>query len=125
MSVAAWNTATLGDLQAVGLANTPAPNTIRTKMDVGPDKIRRRATTTVREVQIPSDMRGDQYQALLAFYETTLKSGSLPFTWEDPVNDAASTTYRFTEPPDFILTVAADDDENRWYRGVLYLEIIA
>lgn len=72
-------------------------NTIRTKMDVGPDKVRRRSTAVVEKIRGTMTLDQTQWGTLRTFYYTTLAS-SLPYTWIHPSTGAAINC-RFVSPP--------------------------
>ena len=74
-------------------------NTVRTPMDAGPDKVRRRYTAGVKAVQASMQMTKAQTITLETFFDDTLKGGSLPFDWLLP-RTAATATFRFTAPPE-------------------------
>lgn len=79
---------------------TPPDNLIRTQMDSGADKIRRRTTANPREVKGSLRLTKTEVAALDTFYMTTLVSGSLSFTHNHPRTDA-SETWRFTKRPEY------------------------
>jgi hypothetical protein len=60
---------------AQGLANK---NLIRSQMDVGPAKLRRRSTAATRPMQGSMDMTDDQIQILMDFMDE-IEGGALPF----------------------------------------------
>jgi len=95
--MAAWP-GTLPDFfQVGGYTETGAENTIRTQMDVGPDKIRRRTVTDTRTVVGSMWLTPSQYTELKTFYEITHAYGSLPFTMDDA--HGVNQTWRFLSPP--------------------------
>ncbi len=83
-----------------GLNETLADNLVRTQMDQGPAKVRRRSTANVKPLQIQYVLTVAQKDTLITFFVTTLVSGSLSFTFTDPLTDSSSTV-RFTGPPSF------------------------
>ena len=71
---------------------------LRTEMDVGTAKLRRRSSGVIRRYQIPADrfiFTNAQKATLETFYETTLAGGTLPFDWTDPWPGAGLKTFRF------------------------------
>ena len=74
---------------------------LRTTMDTGPDKTRRRATAGVRPFDWPTILTTAQIATLDTFYVTTLNSGALTFTVNHP-RTAVSETWRFIGPPEYI-----------------------
>lgn len=91
----------------ISIPQTPIPDgfqdgiqelSIRSKMDVGPDKIRRRYTAGIRKLQMQFHMNGTQKSDFRAFYITTLLGGSLAFDFEDPA-EGGTIELRFVTPP--------------------------
>ena len=81
-----------------GFSETLPNNTIRSKMGVGPPKMRRRGTGAPRSIPSKQYMTAAKVVIFDEFYETTLKSGSLRFDWVSP-RTQASKELRFTAPP--------------------------
>lgn len=81
-----------------GYSESPGVNVIRTDMDAGPAKMRRRYTAVPRPVTACVMVAKSEVATLRAFYTSTLKSGTLPFDWLD--FDGDSCTYRFVVKPD-------------------------
>ena len=110
-----------GSLPQTALLNgysESAPNTsIRSNMDVGPDKIRQRFTAGIRNFNINVSLSISQVETLDIFYVTTLTGGSLPFTWVHP-RTGVGVTYRFIQPPTY---AAAGNDR---YFASMKLEIL-
>ena len=72
--------------------------TLRSQMDVGPAKVRRRFTRAVDMLTTSIMLDYDQYATFKIFYETTTNGGVTPFTYENPLT-GASEEFRFAEPP--------------------------
>ncbi|MGE0256916.1 MAG: hypothetical protein AB7N54_20005 [Alphaproteobacteria bacterium] len=71
---------------------------LRTQMDAGPAKVRRRFTAAVVPMQVTVPLTRTQVATLATFFNDTLEGGTLPFDWVHPrTQDAA--TFRFTAPP--------------------------
>jgi len=98
MTVAAWPVTIPDTLLRSGYSQSCANVSIRTEMDVGPAKVRRRATAGVQPVQGQIELTTAQLGYLRTFYNTTLLGGSLRFSWKDPITEA-SAELRFVEPP--------------------------
>jgi len=71
---------------------------IRTEMDVGIEKTRRRYTGKRMAVQVSWTITANLYHVFIDFFETTLKQGIDTFDYDHPITKVA-TEYRFTEPP--------------------------
>jgi|TARA_R110000851_G_scaffold91621_1_gene199973 hypothetical protein len=74
---------------------------IRSKMDVGPVKTRRRNTRGVDDHAISIWVTGAEYTTLITFYKTTTAGGTLPFEFEHPITKVL-TDFRFNGPPKFV-----------------------
>jgi hypothetical protein len=91
--------ASLPQLVAVeGYEESPPETALRTEMDAGPAKVRRRFTAGVRPITAQLDLDAAQVETLDQFYVTTLAGGALRFDWVDPRNQAA-VELRFVRPP--------------------------
>lgn len=83
----------------------PESGVLRTSMDAGPVKMRRRFTAIVTPTKISLSMTQAQVQALTTFYRTTLQCVQ-PFDWVDLLGRNTA-TFRFVNAPS-IVPVAAD-----------------
>jgi hypothetical protein len=72
---------------------------IKSSMDVGPAKVRRRTTAAVRPVAGKLILTLTQLGYFKTFYNTTILGGSLRFDWVDPYDGTTAVEMRFTEPP--------------------------
>ena len=89
-------------------------STIRTSMEVGPSKLRRRVTKPrARIVDALSEFTGAQRTIFDSFYDTTLVYGSLAFDYEDPHSDG-TVSVRFIGTPRFRLRTPGDPDDRLW-----------
>jgi len=73
---------------------------LRTEMDAGPAKLRRRFTASVRPIKYPLILTETQVATLDTFYVTTMQAGTLPFTHTHPRTGAAINA-RFTKAPKY------------------------
>lgn len=73
---------------------------IRTPMDTGPAKVRRRFSAVSSEMETTVGLTAAQRATFDTFYATTLSEGSGEFTADDKV-DGSTATYRFVAPPEF------------------------
>jgi hypothetical protein len=83
-----------------GLSESPPDLLVRTKMDQGPDKVRRWGTANVRPIAGQQRMELTQVGILDTFYNDTLEGGALKFDWTHPRTEA-SVEFRFTAPPTY------------------------
>jgi hypothetical protein len=77
---------------------TPPNLIIRTSMEVGVPKVRRRATTGPRAMTWPLLLTSAQVDILETFFYTTILAGSVIFTHKHPRTGAA-TNNRIKGPP--------------------------
>ena len=77
---------------------TLADTLVRSKVDQGPDKVRRRTTAGVAEMSVSYVLDADQSAVIADFYTTTLAGGSLPFVFQHP-RSGAVITVRLKRPP--------------------------
>lgn len=99
MSVPAWPAALPQTLFVGGYGQTYPNVTIKSDMDAGPAKVRRRFTAGVEPVSGTMLMDATELAALDTFFTTTLLGGSLRFSWTTPPAHTVSCEMRFTEPP--------------------------
>lgn len=97
-----------------GLQETLPDVALRTQMDAGADKVRRRHTAAVRPLTVAFLLDGAQSETLDAFYAD---NAALPFDWEHPRTGAAI-SLRFVGPPRFTA-----HGSSRW-RAELSLEVL-
>lgn len=98
-----------------GVSYTAGTNVIRTQMDVGAPKLRRRFTAVPETVAFNLVLTEAQVQVLQDFVEITL-SDVLPFDWIDfRKPNGTAVTYRFTKRPTFTPRSAAG---NRWVAAI-------
>lgn len=95
-----WPTALPSEILTDGFNQQASPNTIRTKMEAGLDKLRRRYTTPIVNSSVSMIVTFAQYTTLETFYNTTLQGGVLSFNFTDPA-DSTEYEYRFIEPPSY------------------------
>jgi len=73
-------------------------STIRSQMDVGPAKLRRRTTGNVRLFAMTFELTLAQIAILETFFTTTLTGGSEAYNFDHP-RTGVTGEYRFLEPP--------------------------
>lgn len=99
------------------------PNTlIRTQMDKGPDKVRRRFTAGVRTFGTQFLLSDTQVSTLETFIDDELEGGALRFDWTHP-RTGASVSFRIVpQGEDALLSYSAVSDN--LYRVQMQLEIL-
>lgn len=113
----------LPDLQPEGLSVERQNTTLRTQMDAGPEKVRRRFSAAAKTLRIPMMLSGAQLAIFRTFYETTLSEGVTQFQWENPETDA-TVSFRFLREPVWSLETGSASTSTRRWVGSLDLEII-
>lgn len=78
----------------------PPENTIRSTMDKGPAKVRRRTTANVRPVSFNMFLMNSQMDLMDSFYVTETFSGADEFDFIHP-RTKANVKARFTQPPSY------------------------
>lgn len=97
MSVPSWPTTLPVELLMKGYSQTSPDVLLRSSVDVGPAKVRRRCTAAVQVITGNLLLSESELGYLRTFYDTTLLGGSLRFTWLEPVTRVAK-EFRFTSP---------------------------
>lgn len=103
---------------ADGYTESPPDVLLRTQMDAGPPKVRRRSTAGPRSVGMRMTLSLDQVQTLDDFFWTTCQAGALPFDWVHPRTGNAA-TFRWRSPPRY----EGSGSDEAW-RATLDLEIV-
>jgi len=101
MSIPAWDNSLPQYLVAKGYGQSPPAVTIKSEMDAGPAKVRRRFTAGVSPVSGTMIMTAAQLATFDTFFNTTLLGGSLRFSWTKPPVHSAACEMRFTEVPNW------------------------
>jgi hypothetical protein len=76
----------------------PHPALIRSEVDDGYPKVRRRFTKTWREYQAKWRLGWEQFAAFNSFVETDCGAGAIPFTMPHPMT-GVTILVRWKEPP--------------------------
>lgn len=74
--------------------------TVRTSMDVGPAKVRRRATAAIETCEIELRLTRAQVATLKTFFRDTAQAGAVAFEWKHH-ETGQQVDYRFVGPPTF------------------------
>ena len=97
--MAVWPVTLPTQVSWTGYQGAPRDNRIRTQMEAGPPKMRRRFRAGIETITCgQTALTKAQITTLQGFYETTLQGGTLPFDWVHPLTQAA-TSFRFAVPP--------------------------
>lgn len=83
---------------ADGWQETPADNVLRTRMEQGPAKLRRRGSAAAGRIALQFLLDAQKTARLHAFYTDDLQGGVMPFALPHPLGGHA--LCRFAAPPD-------------------------
>ena len=97
----AWPGTLPQDVFVQGYSEQPPELALRTQMDIGPAKLRRRQTAAARPLKATVGLTRAQVATLDAFFLTDLAGGALSFTWTHPRTLAAA-TFRFVSRPSYV-----------------------
>jgi hypothetical protein len=84
----------------VGLSASLPDTVLRTQMDAGPAKVRRRFTAGVEPTRASVLLTKAESATFRTWFRDTLLDGSLAFEHTHPLT-AATATFRFTAPPQY------------------------
>ena len=99
------------------LRESPPDNAMRSNMDKGPAKVRRRTTANIRPMQFSLALDPDLVDVLDDFYNDDTFSGSIAFTFTHP-RTLETVQARFTGPPQY------GEAEGAIYNVSVQLEIL-
>ncbi|MFQ5776362.1 MAG: hypothetical protein ACE5GS_17725 [Kiloniellaceae bacterium] len=97
----AWPASLPQDKLLAAVQETAPDLVVRTQMDAGPAKVRRRFTAGVRPFEMELDLTLSEVQTLDDFFVTTLAGGALAFDWQHP-RTGATLSFRFVAPPSYV-----------------------
>ena len=100
-----------------GFRETPPDTVLRSPMDQGPAKLRRRTTAGTGALSLTYLLSRAQVNALMDFFNDTLAGGSLPFDFTHPVN-GATLACRFRQMPAYAPVNA------EYFRAAIELEVL-
>lgn len=94
--MANWPTQLPQMFEAASYGFAPQSGVIRTSMDTGPDKVRRRfsAVTKVHSGSMIVS-KTDLETYFFPFFHTTIVEGTLEFNFQDPLDDLSTIAVRF------------------------------
>jgi hypothetical protein len=83
---------------ADGFSETPPNLLVRSATDIGPAKVRRRATVGVTKLKAEFRLSRAQLAAFRTFFAADLQGGALSFSWTHPVTGAVG-AFRIVPAP--------------------------
>lgn len=90
---------TLPNRWLLDMAYQQADEAIRTQMDSGNHKVRRRSSAVPDTAHTRVIFTRDEVERFVTWWRGTLGGGTLRFRWIHPITDA-QVEMRFTQPPD-------------------------
>lgn len=105
MTVLVWPAELPQGVRQAGFQVTPGDGVLRTKMEGGPNKARRRFSSTPHAMSASFLVYREGLARFARFYEEDTRNGSLPFVMADPVYDGAPLADLLTETGASILIV--------------------
>lgn len=96
--MADWPAAFYSRILKGSFTETPPQNVLRTQMDAGPAKLRRRSTSAVRPMSVTLFLTKAQVATFDTFYVTTLSSGAALFNMYHPRTHVTG-EYRIVNQP--------------------------
>lgn len=85
---------------ANGFRETPPMTVIRTEMEQGPAKVRRRTTAAIRKMSLTFLMTKTEIATLETFFLTTVAGGAIAFDFTHP-RTGSTAVCRFIRPPEY------------------------
>jgi hypothetical protein len=101
-----------------GYAEVPPNIVLRSTVDAGPPKVRRRFTAGVGQIECGYALTRAEMTTLDDFFFITTGGGALPFLWVEP-RRSAELSVRFKEPPHY-----RPEDSNEVWMASLVLEVL-
>jgi len=95
-----WPTS-LRDYFLISWRELPPQNVVRSPMDAGPAKVRRRSTADVRTFELRMFLKPSLLTVLDDFFVTTTKSGTLSFEMKNP-RTKSDQNFRFVDRPTYV-----------------------
>lgn len=97
---AVWPVSLQQKLNESGFGISHGDTTIRSDMDIGPAKVRRRFTRGIDNISGSIWLTTSEYTTFRYFYDTTLNGGVNRFEFNHPI-DGTLKEYRFSSPPKY------------------------
>lgn len=113
---------TLPDMPA-GFSERQQQGFVRTPMDTGPAKARRRYSAVSRFIGTDMVLTSAQRSTLSTFFTTTLAQGTTAFDWVDPNDKSVPVKMRFVRAP-VLRHISGDGANTAYYSVRLELEIL-
>lgn len=96
-------------------SETMPSSVVRSQMDMGQDKVRRKISRAVNKISVSFIMTEEQKQIFKDFYNNTLQGGVRFFNWRNKV-------VRFVENDNTLGTFKMLDSKGKWWEISIELE---
>lgn len=73
---------------------------LRSDMDVGPSKVRRRFTKSVDQLTVTINLTTDQFDTFMDFFDVDCNGGATTFNYTHPITGLTQ-EFRFVDAPNF------------------------
>lgn len=93
-----WPSALQDVLNQAGFSLKIGETAIRSDVDIGPVKVRRRFTQGIDQITGTIYLNKDDYATFRTFFDTTLNGGVNTFNYVHPLTEATA-EFRFVNPP--------------------------
>jgi len=100
MSVPVWPASLPQRPLGEGFAEQPPELVVRSPMDTGPAKVRRRSTAGVSKLQMVFRLTPTQLATFRNFLANDIQDRALSFSWVHPITDATG-LFRIVEQPTY------------------------
>jgi len=98
MAIPPWPTSLPQRPLSDGFSETPPNLLVRSATDIGPAKVRRRATVGVSRLKAAFRLSPAQLTTFRSFFASDLQGGALSFSWTHPGTGAVG-AFRIGSPP--------------------------
>ena len=102
--MANWPTTLQDKVNQAGFRKAFGSTTIRSNVDVGAAKVRRRYTKGIDQYTVNVNLALDEYDTFVNFYDTTINGGVDTFEFLNPLTNTVE-TFRFVGQPSITPTV--------------------
>lgn len=103
-----------------GYSESPQSQVLRSSMDAGPPKTRRRFTAATRAIPVNFTLSNAQLATFESFFEADIQGGSLPFDMPHPRTGATVSMLVAGDPPYQLTPVGSG---NEYWRLSMKLEV--
>ena len=113
MTIAAFPEASYKCIIPDGYQESPPDNVLRTTMEQGPAKLRRKATSTPRPISFEMICTLNELETFETFFVDTLMDGTLRFSMDVLRSASGEAEFRFAKPPSYspneeVFSIACD-----------------